>query len=288
MSVGQKCTETAETKVLHRRWDSMTEYAEWLDSVPPVAGILGSGTRSSEEVNNFRTKWTGTASLPAARDLAGSGTWTKPLKRVDSLVSGVKSRMGEAVAKREPKRVNSMVGARVNMSRYLAGRPDCMVRVKPQVTKGRSPVVRMVFNFCASSGTDTDDMITRGAAITALVEIVQRAGWQVEVIAVSGHGPVEYGVRVKEAGRYMAPADLLFSIAHPSMLRRLVFAALERESVSMQSSLGYGYGKVTDLCKETIEEADILIDAGMLYGHTPETGIVDWVLSKVEGLNLSA
>lgn len=277
-----------------RTWSSLSEFTEWCDNVPVnregACGSAGSSTASSPR----RDEFTLTKSWEEAVTLAHSGTWSEPIATVSEVVSGVKAKLGEAVRKRVPEKRNSMVGGQTNVGRFVAGHPDCMRRVAVKPGKGRSPVVRMIFNMSVSAGIDTPDMIIRGAAITALVEIVQRAGWQVQVIAGSGlsynydrKANVEYLVTVKEAGTYMAPADLMFAIAHPSMFRRLIFGAMEREATEIQHKFGFCYGYPGKLSDETKSEfAEVVVDASMLYGKDKTDDVIGWVLRQVEGMQL--
>jgi hypothetical protein len=133
-------------------------------------------------------------------------------------------------------------------------------------------------------------MVKRGATLAALVEVLQSAGWSVQVEVINhcvemgqiGDQAVTHTLRVKDSDQPMDTADMLFALAHPAFFRRLCFGLMERGSVYVPG----GYGAVSSDLPSDLK-GDVTLGAG---AHLSETDMqanpVRWVLRQIEGLGL--
>ncbi|MBM7554528.1 hypothetical protein JOC33_003466 [Thalassobacillus pellis] len=136
----------------------------------------------------------------------------------------------------------------------------------------------------------------RGAAITALVSTLERAGRRCEVVAVSrayeGASSIEYRITLKSSQEKVNLPSIAFALAHPSMLRRLVFSARECEGKEIRDKVGIGkgdgYGIPTDI--KEIESGTIYLSAmrGRDAQWKSETAATAWIGSelKAQGIEL--
>jgi hypothetical protein len=100
----------------------------------------------------------------------------------------------------------------------------------------------------ASASVSSQAIKRRGAAILALVDMLQTRGLRVEILGCftsQEFGTLEYRWTVKAATANTPLACLAFGLAHPSMLRRVLFSLMECEPENVRScfDVGSGYGQ---------------------------------------------
>lgn len=126
------------------------------------------------------------------------------------------------------RRKASLAGGSVNVGRMLSGDPAHMIRRPKQ--PGRKAVTFFVEAGCSAS-VSAEKMAHRAAAIGAMIDIMEQAGYSCTIVAtdtsIGGSGTAKYqlAVNVKEAGERLNLSDLMFALGHPSFLRRFSFAA---------------------------------------------------------------
>jgi hypothetical protein len=225
-----------------RRFDSLAALVEYGDRPFPH----GSDRCASRETSN--NKWSGSDSWEDAKTLAFGG-WADGAARVQKRRAAIGKMVHGAshavqYARRGP-------GA-LSMERYQNGHPrpyGVLVEVK-----GKPKVVRILVNVCVSAVVSSERIERRGAAVCALVDALESNGRTVELSIVSAHEtgyaiPTYYAT-IKRAGARLNLSSVAFAVAHPSMLRRVVFAACEQETGKVWDSLRYGYGTPTDVTPE--------------------------------------
>ena len=212
-----------------------------------------------------RESFTGTVSLGDAARLAFG--WDDGAARVE------RTRVAIAAHGLKPRNVSRMreVGPGVvSMGAFLSGHPQPYVIIEPgnEVRPG-GKIVRIAVNIAASGGIGREVIETRGAAVCAVVDALERAGRRVEVTTVhgvrNGTARLTYRVRVKGAEDKLNLRTVAFALAHGSYLRRIGFSIMEHESAEMRSAIGViggGYGSPAE-----VEDhgADVYLGA-MSYG----------------------
>lgn len=147
--------------------------------------------------------------------------------------------------------VYDVEGMGIDVAKYVEGEPECWQSYVATHVEGQGQrILRLVVNGATSSGIYADEMIKRGSFITATVDCLERAGFNVEVWYVMGclgdskiH--TDINVKIKESNQPIDLARLAFALGHPSMLRRLLFAVLERTPDSHVDAV-VGYGRPAD------------------------------------------
>jgi hypothetical protein len=143
--------------------------------------------------------------------------------------------------------VYDVEGMGIDVAKYVEGEPECWQSYVATHVEGQGQrILRLVVNGSTSGGIHADEMIRRGSFITATVDCLERAGFNVEVWYVMGclgyHGVhTDINVKIKDSNQPLDLARMAFALGHPSMLRRLLFAVIERTPDSHKdASSGYG------------------------------------------------
>jgi hypothetical protein len=151
-------------------------------------------------------------------------------------------------------------GSEVDMSRYTAGIPECMVEAQPIKIAKSGRAVRIVFDFSFHCGIHEDVVRRRGAAVMALVYVLQQLQHPLEVWAAhAATGRGERLCHVVEVQRADEPVDIgrvMYAGAHPTMLRRLCFRVEDHEPADVRAAIGIpgGRGIPSDILASDLDE----------------------------------
>lgn len=151
-------------------------------------------------------------------------------------------------------------GERPDIVRYLAGDSRNMLR-RGAERKPKSAMT-IVVSIGANANVDAESMWNYGAALVALIDRLESKGIRVEVYAlwvtITRTARTCISVRLKQTQDALDINSLAFALAHPAMLRRLMFAAIERT----RQPYAPGYGNSQSLIYE-----DDMVDPvpGALY-----------------------
>ena len=207
------------------------------------------------EANNSGSSFSGTENIGEAINLARFG-WKEGADRVRDIADELAVNLESHIIKQAS--FHDVEGADINIGRYLEGEPDCMVNYKKAERTG-SPIISISVNCSISACTGKERIEARGAAISALIDLLETSGARVELWAGSlteGKGSgYTYAQRVciKQADDMLDIDRVAFCISHPSFLRRLSFAEKDLcSSVAQCIKMGYrgnsgGYGHAVEL-----------------------------------------
>lgn len=135
----------------------------------------------------------------------------------------------------------------------VAGDPVCMVTVGDQERATR-PYVRFHVNIGLSSGIKPGIVTTRGAAILAWVDALEQAGARCEVVLAWGantfgdNPALHTTIMAKRADEPLDIDRMSYALLHPSMIRRHVFAYVERACPKISPKIAMAsYGRPMDV-----------------------------------------
>lgn len=130
--------------------------------------------------------------------------------------------------------------------------------------------------------------------ICALIDAIEYAGHRAEVICnwavsrqVSSHyregnnkeyGWLEVDVTIKKADQPLEMIELAFCLAHPSMLRKIMFSIAEIEGWS-DFAQNYGYPATAT------NKGDIYVQE-VFSGEVADEIVIDWVLTELKNLGV--
>ena len=233
--------------VTHRFWfDGLVQCASWAGDMNAKRWSM----KSSQEESSERAEFAGTKSYEAAMKLVMKG-WKKGREKLVSNVEAIALKKEMVTA---PSFVYDVAGARPEVPLAIAGDPCCMWDTNPLLS-GQAPTHRLFINVSASCRWDADHLMKWGACILSVVDSLESQGnCSIEVNicqanrSSSGQVRSEFIVRLKEAGQHIDFNVMAFAIAHPSMLRRVMFGCMERVTEdNAEERMGSGYGRPDEL-----------------------------------------
>lgn len=277
--------------IVHR-FTSLAEAARFAEANPNKRSSH-SGTES----------FTGTRSLTDAVKLAVDG-WHDVRPEVQKMFDSLESQLSLALDEQYAIRYDYS-GDSVDMGRYVSGDPECMMDyvTEPQARMGR--VVRIMVAGVASAYVTPEQIRARGVAVCALIDVLHKLGVGIELWTEQCYLRKEEGyrnrkpstkrysmlVKLHDSADMMDIDDIMYAIAHPSMLRRIGFAGVEQMDWANEF-VNNSYGRPDDMqCADLVGDVDVTVEKlqnGGSWGS--EDAIlkdpVGWVLGTVQGLDL--
>ena len=168
--------------------------------------------------------WYGTNTWSEAVELATKG-WKAGAARVMKLAEDISAEMVSDV--KRPEVVYEVEGDQFDMGRVMADEPESWMTWQGGQEVSQTGTVHIVYNVTASAGVATEILETRGAAVCALVIVLEAAGRHVEVeTCLNIDGKNEHRVIVKNAYEPVQIDGLAFALVHPAYFRRFGFAMM--------------------------------------------------------------
>ena len=246
--------------------------------------------KASRETDQL--EWAGGLTWQQAKTMALSG-WREGLIEVDKYRARISPIIAQKVLR--PLQVYSMVGHYVDVGSFLANDPECFITREYEERNYPGRIYRVVCSISFSAAITAETIIQRGAMVCALVDAIEYAGHRAEVVcndAASANrdeasrqgkrkqtGWFEASVVVKKASQPLEMSDLAFCLAHPAMLRRIMFSVAELVGWSDQVS---NYGSPA----EASDKGDIYIRE-VFSATVPDDQPIEWVLGELERLGIN-
>lgn len=225
---------------------------------------------SQLESKNGSAYFTGTASMVDCLSVAQNG-WEEGRKMIDKYTKEYNTHWAKFFPQQDfgSDLKADVSGSIINIDAYIMGDPECMLDFspnedKPQEAKGQK-LQRIIVNACCNCHVKIETIYQRGSLIASLVNSMELSGYNIEVILVwqVDHGGLQlrYTLTLKNFQDFLDVDKLAFAVAHPSMLRRFIFALIEQEPTEYAKPYVEGsYGYTSE-----ITEADI-VSYGASYG----------------------
>ena len=273
--------DTKPTKENGHTWltqfDSVGELLDWNSS--PYKHVWKYSKCSDTSSRGFA----GTHSYGEADKLARDG-WVEGAKKIKHYMDTFFDRVSSKVQTTDIHR-GIEPGIMFDVGAFCAGAPDCWLTEEQRIVDGLgNRVLTMNVHVTASASVSASTISARGGAIVATVQALELAGYSVEVNAVHkvtsvnaryGHYPQEQNwnqethIRLKASDQPINLDELAFVIAHPSMLRRILFRTIERcQDRELCKKLSYNYGYPTDVAEA---------HQGDIYFPKMHAKTIDWL-----------
>lgn len=263
------------------KFNSLREFIDYAEANP--VDNRGSSDKESSEFAG------GTASLAEAVGMARNG-WDAVRPDVDKMLATIKESFGERFAKVNRTKVG-IAGGAVHMGRFIAGRPDHMVGFHRMPSTRHGKVVRLLVDYGANAGVSAENMRKRGCTLTVLVDALATLGLSVELwtettvqMGTKSHTTL---IKLHDSREPLDINDMMFALAHPSMLRRLTFSVRER-AMTMATCRSHGYGGSVPVTQAEALESDVVCNR-LEHGGTDKLMVTDpvaWILQTIEGLGV--
>lgn len=171
----------------------------------------------------------------------------------------------------------AVVGNSVDVGRYLMGVPDCMRQTRRRISEYTDithKYVKIVVNVAVSWTLGEEDIFNRGKNIASIINALESNNVHTKLILMhqsyknETEEQKQSKVQPVDAPRYTTfitlkdyrdnfyLEKLMFPLAHRSFLRRLVFAAQERESEDIRQKFGFYNGGGYGVPGDTFDDSD--------------------------------
>jgi hypothetical protein len=270
-------------KDIIRRFNSLEALVNRAEMDAP--GTLG---RSSRRTGR---SFYGTPTFEDAVAMSRAG-FSEVRPEVDTYVDDVMTKLID-VEIDSPVYLHDVNGPGFDIDRFVEGDPECFYDTV-EIQDDGDKVVVILIDCMYSGGTSDAAIIMRGAAVTALVEVLSRVGYQCEIWTEATVFGNDFRhtllARVKEAGQELDVDRLMYPMAHPSFFRRIVFGAqeVETDGVRRQTDCyeagGYGGNGWGGVHSQDEVGASVLV--GPPDYSQSSTYWADWIRGTLEGLDI--
>lgn len=281
---------TGET-VVQREYDSWSEFMEVVKAhkgdVPAYVAEPSAWCSGDD-----KTQWLGDGSMDATIAYAEGEGYRASVIDAEKLVAHIETDLGFAMVN-DFASTYDVAGSEVDMGRYMSGEPECMVESMPMKVMRTGRVIKIAVPVCYPSTIKAETVKARGAAVMALVNAFAMMQHPVEIYACLGiHGGrdkrMSYSIKVQAADQPLNMGRVMFALAHPTMLRHLLFAAEHQENANIQRDFGIGgsyghpgYETIIDDLDINVENAIILPPLMSNNGWSEEESVT-WIKSQLE------
>ena len=187
----------------------------------------------------------------------------------------------------------NVCGDSADIDRYLYGDPECMIDYVdvPQARMGR--VIRLLVNGSVNSGVTANEILERGVIVCTLIDVLNRMNVGVEVYLENctkvGDDRHSILVHLHSSEQLLDVNNLMFALAHPSMLRRISFSVMEKSKwrhAAKISQKGGGYGQSSSCQLDKHLQADVVMQNFEFGSGDFADNAMAYVMSTVQGLGL--
>ena len=224
--------------------------------------------------------WDKNLTWDEAKLLAQSG-WVEGMKEIEKYRAILEPQITKHILRPIPE--SSCTGYVVDVGAYLSNNPECFITRGWEKKNYPGKLYTLVASCSFSCNVDSDTIIKRGALVCALVDALEYAGHRVEVIcnetSTKYDSKNEIDVVVKQHEQPLDMTDLAFCLAHPAMLRRIMFSANELMGWSDYTEGTYGTPS------EATNQGDLYINE-IHSGKIVVEEAIRWLLDKLQTLGV--
>lgn len=244
-----------------------TNYSSMLELIDTVSANVEPLTKLSKPFASLKTSsgWNGTKNIDEAIQQATTGN-SELLRKMsyDKINKPATQSEDQKIGRKRQYNYN---GSSVSVGRALRGLPKAMIQRK--ATNTTNKILNIVFFSAVLSDITTEQICNFGSVVVNDILDLERCGYRCNILHVCNiknrYDNNIYNVvtKIKSASQPVNRNTLTFPLVSPSMLRRLIFADMERVAyfggVSfVKRVIDEGtYGQIVHI--ENIEEAKVLL-----------------------------
>ncbi len=243
--------------------------------------------RGSRDSANY---WSGGLDWNESKRLALMG-WQKGLVEIDKFQAKVNELITSKIVRHKP--IYAVAGNYIDIGNYLSNDPECFVAKEYDENNQKGKIITIVCSISFSAAISPETIIQRGAMVCALIDAIEYAGYRAEVICNETsskfasnrdgnnkeRGWFEIDVVIKKANQPLNRIELAFCLAHPAMLRRVMFSVAEIEG---WSDFTYGYGCPS----KATNKGDIYIEE-VFSGVVSDDKAIHWIVTELQKLGIT-
>lgn len=241
-----------KNKIAVRKYDSISEFEEYISNTPLNSVFRWAKLGSTASGGH----WAGTSSYEEAADLLKHGA-DDLSKRLEKAYQVKAATLGIGTVRRS---FYDVAGYQVSVPRMLQGLPTTMVNQKAVPQKQK--VVTLNKDMSYNAGFSTEQIIEESAKALAVVKKLEADGFRVNLnlvfVALTQGNSIACVIRLKNASERLNVSKMAFAMAHPSMLRRMLFRWTEVNPDVTNKHFISSYGAPGNP-KDVIEKGEYLL-----------------------------
>ena len=181
-----------------------------------------------------------TKTYQEAEELLTKG-WNEPIEKMKKSTNNFK-----LSGKREKNKITTdVVGYQACVPRAILGLPDSMFNTRRVMHKVKT--ITLIYDIGALANVDIDDYVKAGVKVLNIINMLESKGLKVSLDINFGsykNGEVVNArIKIKDFKDNLDLKKIAFTIAHPSMLRRMFFRWMERHPKMQEQGFAWGYGQ---------------------------------------------
>ena len=233
-------------------------YINVFDNINDLVGYVTTKPKKPSRRNDSEDEdfdFTGTHSFQEAIDLLkyGDENLFEEIKKEKSKVN-IDKILGNA--KRRQVYKNDIQGYIPNVANFLIGNPKNMINIEQ--TKTHQRVINIFLNIRIDGFTSSDVTTQMGIKYLSVIDVLEKMGYRCNLYSgVANERDGYYSfmmVRIKTDKEPLNMKKICFTIAHPSMQRRIKFKWMEVNDFQHDFTRGYGSYVSPGTIKETIDK----------------------------------
>lgn len=257
--------QQGKKKTTHvRELDGVDELIGFMQHAREQEYISGLAGASLYDESGEYKPWSGSRTMEEAIEVARFG-WEEGCKYLQQRIGeiAVDQLIGDRTVVNQR---YQLAGDEVDIDRYLIGEPEQMIEYYTEPERNGKHVT-ILANIGVPATVQPQQIMRRGGAMYAAMEALRSSGYStglsVATAVKTKHDRIEYHVPIVQPGEYLNIDTAAFCLAHPSFLRRGIFAAGEHEPVDLRERMnfidGRGYGSPSKI-KTELPPSTVLID----------------------------
>lgn len=217
-------------------FNSLIELINFIDENEPYWQWYDMGSSLASEKDNFN--FTGTKNLKEAKNLCLKGN-SGEIEDYIAFNEELKNKFFLKSQKRNF--VEDVYGSRLQVSKILTGNPRSMMRL---IRNEPLKYINIWVNCACNWNTDRQAITNRGIIISNMIKLLENNGYKVNLnfyfLAIECDEAIYIKVNIKNPGEKLDLSSTYFPMCHPSFLRRIIFAVMERTDAKKGWRDGYG------------------------------------------------
>lgn len=260
-------------------FDNINEFTKYLVTKPHKEGRH----HGSDEKGSYALDFTGTHDLEEALDLIKYGD-EKLYKKIKDKKAAINVDKILGNAKRRPEYKHDVCGFVPNVPAFLIGNPRNMLDIKKNKTSSR--ILNIFLNIRVGGGISSDFVLEMGTKYLVVLDALEKMGYRCNLYSgVANEDDGNYSclmVRIKTDKEPLNLKKICFTIAHPSMQRRLKFKWMEVNDGDHNFTYGYGGHASESTIKKFIDTE--LRDNFMIWNYEDfsSSSTIEDILKKLE------